>query len=130
MMIEWRIVELEEDMPEAKDSKDLEPKAIEKQVLIKRVNPENIKSIYVNDLWVGHTEHEFFLTFSIMEPIQIEKEGDLEELEEIEAIARVKLALSPDFAHRVSKTIATNVERYEERFGKDEDEHKPDTKED
>lgn len=120
----------EEDMPDAKGSKDLETIAIEKQVAINRIDPDNIKPIFVNDLMVGHTENEFFLTFSTIEPAKFHSEDELKNLEAIDAIARVKLVLTPDFARRASKALATNIERYEERLENDEGHHKHKTNED
>lgn len=107
-------------MPEKKRAKSSkEVIQIEKKISIRRTNPENIKPIFSNDFIVANNDDEFFLTFSLLEPFLIESEDELTEIDSIEAVARVKLALTPDFAKRVSKALITNIERYEAKFKND-----------
>ncbi len=104
-------------MPDEKDNKAKVVKKIaEKKVSIVRVNPEKIKQIFANDFMVSHNEEEFFLTFSIMEPFHIETEEDLAKIKTIEAVARVKIILTPNFTRRVSKALVTNIEGYDKKF--------------
>lgn len=114
-------------MPTEKDKKALTEKAklIEKKVGITRVNPENIKPIFTNDFLVSHTEEEFFFIFSILEPVQIVTEEELDKIKSVEAIARVKLVLTPDFTKRVSEAIIKNIEGYEKRFKQNGSEIEP-----
>ena len=104
-------------MPDEKENKaKAVKKRVEKKVRIARVNPENIKPIFANDFLVSHNEEEFFLTFSIMEPLHFETEEDLANIETIEAVARVKLALTPNFIRRVSNALVTNIEGFDKKF--------------
>jgi hypothetical protein len=93
-----------------------EPKRmlVKKQVRISRVNPDNIKPVFANDFIVSHTDNEFFFTFSVLEPSEILDPADLDKINSLDAIAVVKVAVTPDLAERISKAISTNIEGYKE----------------
>jgi hypothetical protein len=85
-----------------------------KPVKISRVNPDNIRSVPVNDVLISHTRHEFYITFSSVEPPPILDEKDFEKLERIEAFARAKLVVAPKFIEALIKALTTNMDRYKE----------------
>ena len=85
-----------------------------KPVKIVRKNPDNIRSIPVNDVLISHTDYDFFITFSAVEPPPILEEKEFDELVEVEAIARVKLVVTPAFAEALLKVLSTNVERFKQ----------------
>lgn len=87
-------------------------KAIGKQVAISRINPDNIRSVFANDLLVTHSDNEFFLTFSEIEIPPILEEKDLQNLTTIEAITRIKLIITPRFAEAILKTLSSNLDNY------------------
>ena len=91
---------------------DASEDSIGKQVKISRINPDNIRSIPVNDLVVNHSRNEFFLTFSLIEPPALLEEKDFQELEEIEAITRAKLTINPQFAESIIKALTSNIEKF------------------
>lgn len=104
----------------AEEKKAIEKKVREKKVRIARIDPDNVRPIFVNDFLVSHGETEFFLTFSVLEPVAIQNEEELDGLDSISAIARVKLVLTPKFAEAVMKALSTNIDGHKERFGKND----------
>ena len=94
----------------------------QKVVKIARTNPDDLRPIATNDFLVSHSEKEFFLTFSIMEPPTILDVAELLKLHQIEAVAVAKLVLSPEFAKRILKALEKNIEGFESN-----DNDKPET---
>lgn len=90
--------------------------SVQKDVKIIRVNPDNIRPVLVNDLLVSHTENEFYLTFSNIEPLGILEDSDLESIDKIEAIARAKIVITPKFAESFIRTFTNNYESYKEKL--------------
>lgn len=82
------------------------------QLKINRVNPDNIRPILANDLLVNHTENEFFLTFSILEPPAILSQEDLGKTSEVSAITRAKIVISPKFLESIIKVLTVNYEKH------------------
>jgi len=92
---------------------------IEKQVKIIRKNPDQIKPIYVNDFLVTHSDQEFFLMFSIVEPVHVSSQDELINIDSVDAIARVKLALTPSFVRKVSIALNSNIIKFDRRLDDD-----------
>ncbi len=93
-----------------------------KSVRITRVNPDNIRPVHANDFLVSHTAREFFLTFSQLEPLDIQNEEELEKIEKLEAIARAKIVITPDFVESVIKALSRNLDVYKVRIAENEPE--------
>ena len=83
-----------------------------KPLKIRRVNPDGVRSVPVNDRLITHTKQEFYITFSSIEPPTILDEKDLEDLQGIDAVARAKLVVSLDFAEAIIKALSINIENY------------------
>ncbi|MFZ5515897.1 MAG: DUF3467 domain-containing protein [Candidatus Zhuqueibacterota bacterium] len=83
-----------------------------KPIKIKRVNPDGVTPTHVNDMIVSHDDQEFFITFAEIEPPAILDEGELEQLTSINAIAKVKLVISPNFAEAIVRALSENIEKY------------------
>lgn len=92
-----------------------------KRVKITRVDPDNILTTYVNDLAVSHSNDEFFLTFSLLEPPMIFVEGDIEGIDKAEAVARTKLVVTPEFMEKVIKTLSRLYDNYKQGLKQDAD---------
>lgn len=86
-----------------------------KQFRIKRTNPDNIRSAPVNDVLINHSINEFFITFSSVEPPAILDEEDFKNVNSIEAIARSKITVSPQFIELMIKALTTNLESYKKQ---------------
>ena len=99
---------LEEEMTNKTNSK-----VVGKQVRISRKNPDNVRTVFANDLVVTHTKNEFFLTFSEIELPPILEKKAFQELQEIEAIARVKMVVTLEFAKAIVKTFSSNIDTFE-----------------
>ncbi len=89
-----------------------------KLVKIIRTNPGNIKPTYANDFLVSHSESEFFFTFAVMEPPGIVSEKELQGLQQVEAIAVAKIAVTPKFAEAVLNALSKNIDAYKEGIKK------------
>lgn len=85
------------------------------ELRIVRRNPANIIPMYANDLIVTHTEKEFFITFSQLEPPPLLTQEEAEGMEDIAAIAVAKIVVSPDFIESVIDVLATNLDKHKER---------------
>jgi hypothetical protein len=88
------------------------------QLSIKRINPDNVRSVPINDIIVNHSENEFFITFSSVEPPAILDPKELEKLSDINAITRAKIVVSPDFLEAIIKALTINLEKYKTNIGK------------
>ena len=97
-------------MPTKRNPKNVKPTQV--TLKIKRVNPDNIRSVPVNDILVNHSENEFFITLSSVEPPAILDAEDLKNINSIEALTRVKITVSPKFAELIVKTLSTNIEKH------------------
>ena len=91
-----------------------------KRVRIARVNPGNIKPSFVNDCLVSHSDSEFFLTFGVIEPPGILDEKELQALQQVEAIAVAKIAVTPKFAEAILNALSKNIDNYKEGIKKNE----------
>lgn len=91
------------------DNKSSKPKKFR----IKRINPDEISPIHVNDMMSAHTENEFFLTFSELEPPAELEESELDKIEEIYAVAKTKIVITPNFARAIIKTLSENIETFD-----------------
>jgi hypothetical protein len=87
---------------------DLTPKEIK----IKRVNPEGITPIHVNDMLVGHDGKEIYLTFAEIEPPLLLDEEALSQLVSVDAVTKVKLVMSPEFLDAIVKALTENLEKF------------------
>ena len=92
-----------------------------KPVKIVRINPDNVRSVPVNDVLISHSRHEFYITFSSVEPPPILEEKDFNELERIEAFARAKLVVAPAFVEALIRALSTNLDRFREEESTDDD---------
>lgn len=99
----------------------------EEAVLIKLkksfVNPNNVQTIFANEMTVSHTNREFFVSFYRLEPPLILGEEDkaaLLEMESVDAVLVARLAITPEFARAVTKALEINIGKYDEE-PKDDD---------
>ena len=83
-----------------------------KEVKINRVNPNGVTPIHVNDMLVGHDGKEFYLQFSEIEPPLFLDSDELNKLVSIDAVAKVKLVMSPQFLEAVAKALTENLEKF------------------
>jgi hypothetical protein len=83
-----------------------------KQIAIIRKNPDNIRSLTVNDLIISHDANTFYLTFSLIEPPIVFNSTDLEEIENVDALTRSKLVITPAVLEVMVKTMSDNLENY------------------
>ncbi len=81
-------------------------------IKINRINPNGITPIHVNDLLMSHDGKEIYLTFSEIEPPVLLDEEDLGKLVSVEAVAKVKLVMSPDFLEAIVKLLSENLEKF------------------
>jgi hypothetical protein len=88
-------------------------KNIGKELKISRINPDNIRPITVNDVVIAHTRAEFFFIFSSIEPPIVLEEQAFDNLQDINAITRVKLVVTPEFAKALLKALEVNIEQFE-----------------
>ncbi len=89
----------------------------ERKIPIVRRNPDNIRSVPVNDLAITHSANELFLNFSVVEPPLILDIDELSKITEIEGIARAKLVISLAFAEAIVKTLSQEIETYKKEGG-------------
>jgi hypothetical protein len=94
----------------------------QKKLRIQRVNPENISPIHVNDMTASHTENEFFLTFSELEPPAVLEESELEKIDTLEAVAKTKIVVTPNFVRAILRTLTENLATYESKMNGENDE--------
>ncbi len=85
------------------------------QLKVKRVNPDNVRSVPINDVIINHSENEFFVTFSSVEPPAFLDPKEVINLTEIEAITRAKIVVSPDFVDAIIKALTLNLEKYKKK---------------
>src|SRR5687767_6021843 len=67
------------------------------------------QGVYANLVLINHTDGEFILDFAFLQP-----SGP-------QARVRARILSSPRHTKRLLKALETNIQRYEERFGKIED---------
>jgi hypothetical protein len=106
-------------MAKSKQGIKTEEKLVRKRVRIARVNPDNLKPIFANDFTVSHTDREFFFNFSVLEPLGILDENQLNRMKSINAIATAKIVVTPQFAEAILKALSINIDNYKE--GREED---------
>lgn len=63
----------------------------------------------------SHTESEFYLTFSELEPPVILEESEMDELESIDVLTKLKLVITPNFARAIIKTLSENIATFEKK---------------
>ena len=83
-----------------------------KELRVNRINPHNVSAVHVNDMLVSHDGKEFFLHFLEIEPPVFLKDEELEKLESIDAVTKVKLVISPEFAEAVVKALSETIEKF------------------
>lgn len=84
----------------------------EREIKIK-VKDEDLKGVYANLMQVSHTKEEFVLDFFLVSLP--------------EGILTSRVIISPGHFKRMIKTLAENVAKYEEKFGKIEEAPGPET---
>lgn len=82
-----------------------------KEIKIKRVNPNGITPIHVNDMLVSHDGTEIYLQFSEIEPPSLTDE-EISKLVSVEAVAKVKLVMSPAFLEAMVNVLTENLEKF------------------
>jgi hypothetical protein len=80
-----------------------------RQLLISRVNPDHIRSVPVNDMVVTHSQNEFFITFTSLEPPPFTDAAELQRAKSVEAITRAKITAAPEFVEIMIKVLNTNL---------------------
>jgi hypothetical protein len=83
-----------------------------KEVKIKRINPNGVSPVHVNDMLAGHDGKEFFLQFLEIEPPALLDAEALSSLDSVDAIVKVKLVMSPEFLELVIKALTENLEKF------------------
>ena len=83
-----------------------------REIKINRTNPNGINPVHVNDMLVSNDGKEFFLQFSEIEPPVFLEMEDINKLEFIEAITKVKLVISPDLAEAIVRALIENLEKF------------------
>lgn len=83
-----------------------------REITIRRINPNGVAPIHVNDLLFNHDGQEIYLQFSEIEPPILIGPEDVEKLTSIEAIARVKLVLSPGFLDSMVKLLTERLQKF------------------
>lgn len=83
-----------------------------KKILISRINPDKISPTHVNDMIVNNDGKEIFITFSEIEPPALFEESDIQNLNSIDSITKVKLVISPEFAEIMLKTLGEGIEKF------------------
>jgi len=83
-----------------------------KIIKINRSNPNGVSPIHVNDMVVSHDNKEFFLQFLEIEPPAFLEMEELNKLESVEAIMKVKLVVSPEFLEAMAKALTENLEKF------------------
>ena len=99
-------------MAKATNARKTTPKAKLLQLKVERTNPDNIRSVPVNDVIVTHSQNEFFITFSSVEPPAILDPNELSKLTAIDAITRSKIVVNAEFLEALIKALNINLERY------------------
>jgi hypothetical protein len=92
----------------------MDPK-VSKQFRINRINPENLKPLYVNDLIVTHTKKEFFVTFSQIESPAILPEDGFDNIDSVDSIAQAKIIVTPEFFKKIIELLQTNYKNFLEQ---------------
>jgi hypothetical protein len=90
-----------------------------RRLRIDRVNPDNVRPVHANDILINHTEGEFFLTFSLIEPPSIIVQEDIDKLQGVEAITMAKIVVTPEFAEKILTALTKNIEFYKARKAQD-----------
>jgi hypothetical protein len=67
------------------------------------------QGLYANLVLINHTDAEFILDFAFLQPTTPQ------------ARVRARILSSPRHTKRLLRALETNIQRYEERFGKIED---------
>jgi hypothetical protein len=98
--------------PKATNTKKSTPKVKILQLKVERINPDNIRSAPVNDIIITHSQNEFFITFSSVEPPLVLDPKELSQLTAINAIARSKIVVSQEFLEAIIKALNINLENY------------------
>jgi hypothetical protein len=87
----------------------------EKEVKIKRINPNGVVPVHVNDVVFSHTDHEFFVTFSQIEPFGVLEQAEVVNINSIDAVARVKIVFTPSMADSMLQALTTNINNWKKR---------------
>ena len=83
-----------------------------KEIKIKRVNPNGITPVHVNDLVISHDGTEIYLQFSEIEPPALIDREEISKLVSVDAITKVKLVMSADFLEVMIKALTENFEKF------------------
>src|SRR6266542_1434580 len=83
-----------------------------KEIKIKRINPNAVTPIHVNDMLVSHDGKEIYLQFAEIEPPVLLDAEQINELNSVDAITKVKLVMSPDFLEAIVKVLSENLEKF------------------
>ena len=86
-----------------------QPKANEPQQIAIDVDEATAQGAYCNLVLINHTDNEFILDFAFLQPATPR------------ARVRARILSSPRHTKRLLRALETNVQRYEERFGKIEE---------
>lgn len=87
-------------------------KILTKKLSISRINPDNVRPISINDAVITHSDDEFFITFSSIEPPAVLNEAEINKINEVHAITRTKITVSPQFLDVLIKALTNNLETY------------------
>ena len=85
---------------------------IAREIKINRSNPNSVSPTHVNDMLVTHDSKEFFLQFLEIEPPAFLDKEELDSLESVQAIVKVKLVMSPEFLEAMIKALSDTFEKY------------------
>lgn len=82
------------------------------------VNPNNVKTEFVNDMLVTHSPNEFFLSFWLTELPIILVQDEFDQLEEVDSILVTKVAVTPKFVKAILEALEINIKKFEEKHEK------------
>lgn len=88
-----------------------------KSIEIEWLRPEQLQTVYANNLIVQHTPSEFILSFFMVEPplltgTQEEKMRQLADIDAIPAYCVAKIVVAPDRLDVFVKALAENLQTY------------------
>jgi hypothetical protein len=85
------------------------PKPVTAQQIQIELDETTAQGMYCNLVLINHTDSEFILDFAFMQPAAPQ------------ARVRARILSSPRHTKRLLHALETNLQRYEERFGRIED---------
>jgi hypothetical protein len=84
------------------------------KVAIPPIN-EMPEEVYVNNMWINHTGHEFTLVFGkLTTPIELQA---VEDGAEVPLEVKARICIAPSLMRAIIRALQTNLENYEKSYG-------------